>query len=79
MAVFSPIWSHTWPQWTVKGETHECHSYLDPCCPFQVLLDMPAPFRPTKRPQISLDLAVPTQTPWLFSSRFGVIHGPSGL
>ena len=40
---------------------------------------MHGPFRPTKHPQISLDLAVPTQTPWLCSESYKVIHGPNGL
>jgi hypothetical protein len=40
---------------------------------------MHGPFQPTKHPQISLDLAVPTQTPWLFSEGYKVIHGPNGL
>jgi hypothetical protein len=40
---------------------------------------MLGPFQPTKRPQIILDLAVPTQRPWLFSESYKVIHGPNGL
>ena len=40
---------------------------------------MLGPFRPTKHPQISLDLAVPTQTPWLLSAWFVVMHDPNGL
>jgi hypothetical protein len=40
---------------------------------------MLGPFQPTKHPQISLDLTVPSQTPWLFSESYKVIHGPNGL
>jgi hypothetical protein len=36
-------------------------------------------FRPTNHLQISLELAMPTQTPWLSSEGYKVIHGPNGL
>jgi hypothetical protein len=36
MAAFSLICGHTWPQWSVMGEKHQYHSFMDLCCPSQV-------------------------------------------
>jgi hypothetical protein len=79
MAVFIPIWSHTWPQWSVPGATHEYDFFMDPCCPYQVQLDILGPFHHPKYTQISLDQEVPTQTPCLFSESYEDRHGPNEL